>query len=345
MKIRLNPPLLSLLFLFALLSCSDDSVPSAVTTEPSTEELNAAVKSTATVTGLTRFKIADLNIPTSGIVDGQRFYINGSLRANPSYYPYAIMKKAKDGRDRLRFYVKPTAPTYCLVGTQYPYHHRAEFTRWPWLINHPYKTEEWIGFSYIFPRKDEGFTQNQTPVSIYQNHAGRTSGTVHPPAFQIEIAYPMQLRDWRDPYYYTPLGGELMIINNVRGFRWVVPGVRVTAGARLNIVMQIVYGLGNDGLLNIWINGKLMTFPGTATVPKGNVGSTVWPANPVGGNSKFGIYHHMLIYKANVDKNYAKGHTNMVMWMTDWNDVFRKPTDWDYKNINAYAAVDTSTYP
>jgi hypothetical protein len=343
MKTTLYLLILPILF---FISCSDESVPSSVTTAATTEELSAAVKSTAGVTGLTNFKVANLNIPTTGIIDGKRFYIDGSLRANIAYYPYALMKKAKDGRDRIRFYVKPTSPTSYLTGTPYPFHHRAEFTRYPWTLNLPYKTEEWIGFSYIFPSASEGYTQNWTPVSIYQNHAGRIDGAaINPPAFQLEIAYPNQLWSYSDPYYRTPLGGEIMIINNVRGIRWVAPGVRVVAGARINIVMQIVYGSGTDGLFNVWINGKFMEFPGNATVAKGNVGSTVWPSNPVGGNSKFGIYHHQLITQAGVDKNYSKGHTNMVMWMTDWNDVFRKPTDWDYKNTNAYAAVDTSTYP
>jgi hypothetical protein len=117
------------------------------------------------------------------------------------------------------------------------------------------------------------------------------------------------------------------------------------AGARLDIVIQIVYGLGNAGPFNVWINGKLVEFQGNATVAKGNAGSTVWPDNPVGGNSKLGLYHHQLKYKSGVDKNYAKGHTNMKMYMTDWDDVFRKPGDWDYKNSNAYSAVSTASYP
>jgi hypothetical protein len=334
-----------LLSVLSLISCSDDTVPSSVSSAKNSEELSKEIKSTAGVTGLTNFKVANLNIPSSGIVDGKRFYIDGSLRANIAYYPYALMKGTKDGKSRIRFYVKPTSPTSSLVGTQYPYHHRAEFTRYPWTLNLPYKTEEWVGFSYIFPTASEGFTQNQTPVSIYQNHAGRVgTSTENPPAFYIEIAYPGQLWSYWDPNYRTPYGGELMIVNNVRGIRWVVPGVRVVAGARINIIIQAVYGNGSDGLLNIWVNGKLAEFPGNSTVARGNVGSTVWPNNPVGGNSKFGIYHHQLKSKAGVDKNYAKGHTNMVMWMTDWNDVFRKPTDWDYKNTNAYAAVNTSAY-
>jgi hypothetical protein len=82
------------------------------------------------------------------------------------------------------------------------------------------------------------------------------------PAFYIEIASPGQLRSTTVPNYSTPLGGEIMIINNLMGIRWVVPGVRVVAGARLNFVIQIAYGLGDRGLLNVWINGKLATFPG-----------------------------------------------------------------------------------
>jgi hypothetical protein len=342
MKIRLCLLYLSVL---SFISCSDDSVSTEVPTK-NTVDANGEIHANATVTGLTNFKVANLNIPTSGIVDGKRFYIDGSLRANIAYYPYALMKGTKDGVSRIRFYVKPTAPTASLVGTPYPYHHRAEFTRYPWTLNLPYKTEEWMGFSYIFPKATEGYTQNYTPVSIYQNHPGRIEGfSSNPPAFQIEVAYPNQLKNYADPYYQTPLGGEIMIINNIRGIRWVCPNVRVVAGARLNIIIQVVYGTGSDGLLNVWINGQLMEFPGNTKVAKGNVGSTVWPEHPYGGNSKFGIYHHQLIYKSAVDLNYAKGHTNMVMWMTDWNDVFRHPGDWDYKNINAYSAVDTSTYP
>jgi hypothetical protein len=341
---------LLLLSILSFMSCNEDPV-SLEVEKTNSSELSKKVSAMATVTGLTNFKVANLAIPTSGITDGKRFYLDGSLRANVAYYPYAVMSVTRQSQKRIRFYVKPTAPTSCLVGTEYPYHYRAEFTRYPWTLNLPLETEEWIGFSYFFATTAEGFTQNQTPVSIYQNHAGRVPGTTSsPPAFQLEIAYPGQLKNYADPHYQTPLGGEIMVVNNVRGIRYVVPGVRVVAGARLDIVMQIVYGLGSEGLFNLWINGNFIEFQGNATVARGNVGSTVWPPTTstgvaVGGNSKLGLYHHQMTTKAGVDKNAAKGHTHMQMWMTDWNDVFRKPGDWDYKNINAYAAVDTSTYP
>jgi hypothetical protein len=343
MKISIYVCLLSVL---SFISCSDDSLPSSSQAPESSSARDQKVSSTATVTGLTNFKVANLSIPSSGIVDGKRFYSDGSLRANIAHYPYALMKVTKNGLPRIRFYVKPTAPTPSLLNGVYQYHHRAEFTRYPWTLNLPYRTEEWIGFSYLFPTAAEGFTQNQTPVSIYQNHPGRIPGmTINPPAVQLEIAYPNQLKNYADPAYQTPYGGEIMIINNVRGIRYVAPGVRVVPGARLDIIIQLVYGTGSDGLFNVWINGKLMEFQGNSQVERGNVGSTVWPEFPYGGNSKFGLYHHQEKYKSGVDKNYAKGHTNMIMWMTDWNDVFRHPGDWDYKNINAYGAVDTSTYP
>ena len=308
--------------------------------------MSVSAAATSTVTGLTQFKVADLAIPSGGLRDGMRFYKDLSLRANIAYYPYAVMKEMRSGIPRMRFYVKPTQPAEYLVGTPYPFHYRAEFTRNPWPIRVPLGTEEWLGFSYIFPTREEGFRQNQTPVAIYQNHPERLPGMEqNPPAFYIEIAYPNQLRNAKDPSYYTPLGGEIMIINKIRGIRWVVPGVRAVAGARIDFVIQIVYGLENDGLLNVWVNGKLITFPGNSKVAAGNVGGTVWPYVPVGGNSKLGLYHHQMKFADAVALNASKGHTHMRFWMTDWNDVFRKPGDWDYKNMNAYDAVDTSTYP
>jgi hypothetical protein len=337
--------IIALFVSLSLISCVEEKI-STPEKSAINDDLSGSTSETATVTGLTQFKAANLSIPSGGLKDGSRFYSDLSLRANIAYYPYAVMKEVKNGIPRVRFYVKPTQPAQYLVGTPYPYHYRAEFTRNPWPIRLPLGTEEWLGFSYIFPTAAEGFTQNQTPVNIYQNHPERIVGwEENPPAFFIEIASPGQLRNAKDPYYYTPLGGEIMIVNKVRGIRWVVPGVRVVAGARLDFVIQIVYGLENAGLFNVWINGKLMTFPGNSTVPAGNVGSTVWPYVPVGGNSKIGLYHHQLKFAEAVTLNASKGHTHMRFWMTDWNDVFRKPTDWDYKNINAYSAVDTSTYP
>jgi hypothetical protein len=322
-------PNLALAACIFLASCADESVtPVRPTSSPETTP-----RATATaVTGLTRFKAANLAIPPGGLYDGTKFY-NGLLRANIAYYPYSVMAETKDGRPRVRFYVKPTSPTSYLVGTPYPYHHRAEFTRYPWKISHPVGTEEWLGFSYIFQKTEEGYQVNRTPVSIYQNHAGRVGTQVeNPPALQLEIASPGQLKT-------TPLGGELMLVHQIRGIRYTIPGVRVVAGARLNIVMQIVYGEGTKGLWNVWINGTLVQIPG------GNTGSTVWPDNPVGGNSKLGLYHHQLRYASAVNLNYSSGHTNMKMWMTDWNDIFRHPGDWDYKNSNGYNAVNTAGYP
>ncbi len=331
----------SLLVFVALVSvsCVDESITPtssssstlSSTTSTTSTTTTAATTTTNTITGLTRFKASNLKIPVGGLFDGTKFY-DGLMRGCIAYYPYGVMGKTVNSVPRVRFYIKPTSPTTYLVGTQYPYHYRAEITRFPWKISHPLGTEEWLGFSYFFPTKEEGYSVNRTPVSIYQNHAGRIGTQAeNPPTLQLEIASPGQMKE-------TPLGGEIMLVHQVRGIRYVIPGVRVVPGARINIIMQIVYDLDGKGLWNVWINGVLVNIPG------GNAGTTVWANNPVGGNSKLGLYHHQLRFKSAVDLNYSKGHTHMQMWMSDWNDVFRHPGDWDYKNTNAYAAVNTASY-
>lgn len=332
---------LIVLSLFFFYSCSDEEI---IPRQTDFHTTDLATSSQSSVSGLTRFRVSDLAIPSGGLPDARQFYAGGKLRASTAYNPYGITKVKKNGRDRVRFYVNPSAQSSYLNNSQYSYHHRAEFSRWPWWINHPIGTEEWLGFSYIFPSTSEGFTQNQTPVSIYQNHAGSKPGqTSNPPAFQIEIASPKQINS-SDPWRGTPKGGELMLINNVRKTRYVVQGVRVVAGARIDIVMQIVYGLESKGVWNVWVNGKLVN------IPPGNKGSTVWPAKSssdlvVGGNSKLGLYHHRLRYKDEVTRNASKGHKQMEAFLTDWNDVIRSPKHWDYKNNNAYNAVSTASYP
>lgn len=330
-------PNVLLLVALGIGSCSEETVtPTATPAEEtivttSTKSGTTANAATA-ITGLTNFKADKLAIPAGGLYDGTKFY-NGLMRGCIAYNPYGVLTKTYNGVPRVRFYIKPTSPSIYLLGATYPYHHRSEITRFPWKINHPLGTEEWLGFSYIFPTKEEGYSVNKTPVSIYQNHAGRTgTSSGNPPAIQLEIAYPGQLKT-------TPYGGEIMLVHQIRGIRYAIPGVRVVPGGRLNIVMQIIYGLDGKGLWNVWINGTLVQIPG------GNVGSTVWADNPVGGNSKLGLYHHQLRFKWAVDLNYSKGHTHMQMFMTDWNDVIRHPGDWDYKNMNAYNAVSTAGYP
>lgn len=336
------------LFVFVFISCSDDVLlpvepPDEVTTEKPTTTTTKPSPARE-VSGLTQFKVSQLNIPADGLPDARRFYADGILRASTAYNPRGITAVKRNGQTRLRYFVNPTDAREYLSSRDYKYHHRAEFSRHPWRINHPLGTEEWIGFTYLFPREEEGFTYPATPVNIYQNHAGSVEGQEsNPPALKLEIAFPGQLKG-SDPSRQTPLGGEIMICNKILDYRYVAQGVRVVPGGRLDIVIQIVYGLESKGLFNVWINGKLQTFPGTETLPAGNHGTTVWPDNPVGGNSKLGLYHHLLRHDNHVEANAKAGHKKMEMFMTDWNDVFRTPADWDYLNENAFKAVNTASY-
>ena len=121
-----------------LFSCTEEKIttqkPVIINEASANNEMSVSAAATSTVTGLTQFKVADLAIPSGGLRDGMRFYKDLSLRANIAYYPYAVMKEMRSGIPRMRFYVKPTQPAEYLVGTPYPFHYRAEFTRNPWPI-------------------------------------------------------------------------------------------------------------------------------------------------------------------------------------------------------------------
>ena len=184
----------------------------------------------------------------------------------------------------------------------------------------------------------------------------------NPPALQLEIAYVNQLNTPSTPVRYTPLGGEIMMINNTRtsggiSMRWTPPdsAVRLTAGGRLDVVMQIIYNLGSVGLWRVWLNGVRYEFPGMTisgnVFPAGDEGNTIFATpldevtgEPYGGNSKLGLYHHGMREAANVTANATAGHTEMNMYLSHWNQIFRYPTDADYGQMNGYTAVDTSTY-
>jgi hypothetical protein len=114
------------------------------------------------------FRAANLH-SFGGLKDATRFYSHISLRANVAYYPYSVMKEVKNNIPR--GYIKPTQPADYLIGTPIPFHYCAEFARYPWKISLLLGTEEWLGvFLHI-----SGFDRSTklSPVSLYQNHAGR----------------------------------------------------------------------------------------------------------------------------------------------------------------------------
>lgn len=255
-----------------------------------------------------------ITLPSDGLPDARRF-ANDKLRSSTAYDPFG--KTIVDGK--MRFIVDSQVPVDPAISSA-KYHYRAEFTEWPWNINLPEGTEQWVGWSYYFPND---YVLPVNPVSIFQNHA---AGTYPYPIFQLEIARPGQLSG--------ALGGEIQVINNTLtpSFRKLTT-VRPMPGDRLDVVIHVVYGLGNKGLLQIWLNGQKV---------HDVVSSTVYPApENWGGNNKWGIYHHAWRNPTSVEQSIAAGHTKFELFMGNLRQITRAPGDADYL-FNYKTAVDPS---
>jgi hypothetical protein len=312
-----------------------------------------------TVSGLERFSIDQIHADVgSGIFVSNLAIHNGKLRPDIEDNPYCMFKTTYGGFDWLEFYVNPTAESsYIPTINGYAYHFRSEFSRYPWEIKYALGTEIWIGVSYVIPSDVTAWVSG--PISILQVK-GSSNGGDAPPAIQLELAYPGQLNS-STIYRKTPLGGEVMMINEARGIRWTPPSsaVRLIPGGRLDVVMQILFEDDDTGFVRFWLNGTRYEFPGYTTggdtYPAGDYGvtvnSTYAGVGLRGDNPKIGLYCHSNKITTgsagpsdDVQTNITAGHTYMRLLITNFNMVTRTPSDPDYLSNNAYNAVDTSTY-
>ncbi len=167
----------------------------------------------------------------------------------------------------LRFFINPINPA---TGIPEQYNYRAEVHTQPWPIKHPLGTEQWMGWEYTF---GEDYEINiHTPITIFQNHPGVNGLS---PQIELEIAA------LNDPN--PAQGGEIQIINVPNGDR-IVTDVKPKAREKLSVVVHVVYGLEDQGQLQVWLNGELYYDKAV---------STVYSQHPWGGNNKWGVYHHM----------------------------------------------------
>lgn len=201
-----------------------------------------------------------IQIPPYTWQDGIRFA--DDLYVNIAYDPQGVTIAGNS----LRFFIDPLntpedAPS--------DYNFRSEIHTAPWPINHPLGTEQWIGWEYTF---GENYVIDPTsPITIFQNHPGITGLS---PQIELEIA------GLNNP---SPAqGGEIQVINEASEHRIVYP-VIPQAGDHLEVVIHVIYGLGSDGLLQVWLNDTLYYNEKT---------STVYQDYPWGGNNKWGVYHH-----------------------------------------------------
>lgn len=287
----------------------------------------------------------------AGIFAANTPIYNSKLRPDFDNNPYSMFKTVISGKSWMEHYVNPTAQSgYLPTPTGFANHFRSEVSGWPWNIKYALGTEYWKGISYYMPNDVSMWTN--AAIVVMQFKDGSVAGDPSP-AISLELAYPGQLNS-SSIYRKTPLGGEVQIINHCRGWRWTPANsaVRLAPGMRLDIIVHVVFGEGENGLFEIWLNGTKYPFPGYTsggtTYDPGDVGTTVIGNYPGfglrGANSKHGIYALQYKTPTLVSANAAVGHTYTRLLTTDFCTVVRTPSDPDYLSYNAKAAVDTSSF-
>ncbi|MFK7772860.1 MAG: heparin lyase I family protein [Saprospiraceae bacterium] len=215
--------------------------------------------------------------------------------------------------DRMRFDLNPITPTPP-AGSSSPHNYRSEIHTDPWQINHPLGTEQWIGWRYDF--SDDYVIDPTSPITIFQNHPGIGGLS---PILELEIA------GQNDPA--PALGGEIQVVNvNDR----IIYPVTPLAGQSLDVVIHIVYGLGDDGLTQVWLNGQLY---------HDKIEQTVLTDYPWGGNNKWGIYHHTFKNSpSDVQASINAGAGFVELFMGTLRMITRAPGHPEYK-LDAYDLV------
>lgn len=308
------------------------------------------VKGARPVSGLTRYYASIVAEDVSGGMYSNMQIHNGQLRPDFDNDPNAIFLTSHGGHSWLEHRLNPTLPADRLPTTSGDHHFRAEISEWPWEIKYDLDTEVWFGKSYYIPDDVEMWTQGGIVIFQVKDSSNGAGGSS--PALSIELAYPGQLDSGSVIYQRTPLGGEIQMISEGGNFRWTPAdsALRFIPGTRLDYITQVLFKSDGTGIWRNWFNGVQYVFPGYTTGgvtrPPGDSQITAIATYPTvgikGGNFKSPLYH--LGYKHEGAAEIAEGHTQMRILTTDWKQVVRTPEDWDYLNMNAYDAVDTSGY-
>ena len=264
--------------------------------------------SMANESGLKTWCWGDVSIP-SGASSGRDSFSNGQLALNTQCSANQVVQEG----NRLKFLLNPTSPQpadWCSEN----FNMRSEIRTMPWNVNHASGTEQWIGFNY-------GFGDNYVPDPtanwvFYQSHEGTIGAS---PLLSLQI-------DGRTNSQYDI--GEIVIVNASQpngDNNNAIYGTNIVpkAGDTIDIVLHIVWGDANTGLLEVWMNGvKTLDLPTTRTVRN---------ATQVGGNSKFGIYKHSWRSETGVQNSATQGVSNVETSMGPLRIITRKPSDSKYK--------------
>jgi len=249
-----------------------------------------------------------ITIPPYTYPEGTEF--GNGLYTNTAYDPMGVSIVG----DKMRFNLDPINPPPP-PGVSSPHNYRSEIHTFPWQINHPVGTEQWIGWRYCFP--DDYVIDTTSPITIFQNHPG-ISGLS--PILELEIAA------HHDPY--PAEGGEIQVVNVLD--RIIYP-VKPMAGDTLDVVIHAIWGFDGTGLMQIWLNHELIHDKKERTILKDY---------PWGGNNKWGIYHHTFKDSpSDVQASIDAGAGFVELNMGTLRLMTRQPTHPEYK-MDAYHFVD-----
>ena len=254
-----------------------------------------------------------INLPT-GYDSAGEFFDSDNLFLNSHSNVDMITKVG----DRLYFKVNPTTPPAQPWGGNYNY--RAEIRDTPSDANHAMGTEQWWGFNYRF--ESDYIIDTFNRWLFWQVHSASGSP---PLALQIRPA------ESGEP------DGMLWVVNNAinddsTGLSSVKTplGIVPIANTELNIVIRLINGTDETGLLQIWINGEEVYNKSEATV---------YPSQPNGGYAKFGIYKWVWDETTAVNNSASIGITELNTSMGDLRAITRTSSHPDYL-VNSYDAVN-----
>jgi len=260
-------------------------------------------------TKLKEWNWSTIDLPAFSWQDGAAFA--DGLFIDVAFDPESLRKSADN--HQLRFLIDPLSVPSDASGN---FSYRSEIHTDPWPINHPLGTEQWMGWVYTFG--SDYIVDPTSPITIFQNHP-----SIHGLSPQIEI----ELAALNSP---SPAqGGEVQIVNEAAGDRILYP-LKPRAGDDLEVVIHVIYGIGNEGLLQVWLNGELYYDEQT---------STVYSDYPWGGNNKWGVYHHTFNGSAaDVQSSLDIGAGKVELFMGTLRLLTRTPDDEEY-GLSAYDLV------
>lgn len=196
---------------------------------------------------------------------------------------------------------------------------RAEISTSPWLVRHPMGTEEWFGWRYTLG--ENYIVDKANPWLFFQIHEGTSGEVPLISLWSINQGGPG-----------TGIAGEIHLVNAAGegGNKYYPTGLIPKANQSFDIVVHVVWGDEESGLLQVWIDNRLVHDKKTRTVRASNP--------PVGGNAKWGIYKWPWRNFSGVHKSQEQGIESLVTYMGPLRMITRGQNDSLYLK-NSYEAV------